>query len=380
MSRPSLPTLWSDEAVAPLCLGCADCPDQPICGGLYISGGNTFNCLSACCGRPTDCNYVCRRNSDFVDRVQEVGGFSLATIPRARELAFPVLAPIVTHIYHGSKRNSPFKVPVVSLSLYDVLDMRRGLARFRDRSSLLQHFRLAADTKILLSGTDEDEPLEAWWKLGDRRIGAIHTLKGLGVSCVTSPNYSTFADIPRWDNLHSIRRIAITWEEFISAGIPAALHVNARTDRDWSNWADFISERPEVTAIAFEYATGAGWKERMAWHTAKLVGLTQRVGRTFRVVIRGGLPVIPQLEATYRAVSYIDTTSFMKTIKRQKAFLDAGVLRWSKNRDPKQAFLDELLAHNAALVEHHVSRSTISRTVQDNEQRTETTNPFKRAS
>lgn len=50
---------------------------------------------------------------------------------------------------------------------------------------------------------------------------------------VTTPNYSLSIDQPRWDDLHSLKRIAIVHEEFLNEGLPAALHVNARTDKDW---------------------------------------------------------------------------------------------------------------------------------------------------
>jgi hypothetical protein len=91
-----------------------------------------------------------------------------------------------------------------------------------------------------------------------QRRDAIRALRSLGVTLVTTPNFSLFIDQPRWDDLHSQKRIMIVHEEFLSEGLPAALHVNARTERDWERWTEYIAARPELTHIAFEFATGAG--------------------------------------------------------------------------------------------------------------------------
>ncbi|MGH7268007.1 MAG: hypothetical protein ACREMB_24585 [Candidatus Rokuibacteriota bacterium] len=86
------------------------------------------------------------------------------------------------------------------------------------------------------------------------------------MALVTTPNFSLFADQPCWDDLHSIKRIALVHEEFLSEGLPAALHINARTDQDWERWRAYVAVRPEVTHIAFEFATGAGRAERIKWY------------------------------------------------------------------------------------------------------------------
>jgi hypothetical protein len=54
-------------------------------------------------------------------------------------------------------------------------------------------------------------------------------MRSLGVTLVTTPNFSLFIDQPRWDDLHSQKAVMIAHEEFLSEGLPAALHVDART-------------------------------------------------------------------------------------------------------------------------------------------------------
>ena len=54
----------------------------------------------------------------------------------------------------------------------------------------------------------------------------------------------------------------------ISEGLPAALHVNARTEHDYARWGELIADRQEIEILAFEFATGCGRGERIDWHVA----------------------------------------------------------------------------------------------------------------
>ena len=108
---------------------------------------------------------------------------------------------------------------------------KNGRLKCPDDAVLRKRFRLAADVPVILSATAKDHFIEAWWNLGlARRKEVICALRDLGVSSVTTPNYSLFTSQPRWDDMHSMKRIALAWEEFQNAGMPAALHVNARCE------------------------------------------------------------------------------------------------------------------------------------------------------
>jgi hypothetical protein len=173
-----------------------------------------------------------------------------------------------------------------------------------------------------------DPPLERWWSLSDARRPAIRALRDLGVQLVTTPNYSLFTDRPRWDDMHSMKRIAIVHEEFLSEGMPAALHVNARTEKDWDRWTKYIADRSEVTHIAFEFGTGAGWATRTAWHAGQLAKLAVSVGRPLHLVMRGGNTVLPKLAAAFADVTMLDTNIFMKTKSRQRAVVSRKVKKF----------------------------------------------------
>ena len=86
-----------------------------------------------------------------------------------------------------------------------------------------------------------------------------------------------------------MKRIALSWAEVMGLGVPAALHLNARTDHDYARWTKFVAERPEVTMVAFEFATGAGYSERLEWHVDRLCALASAAGHELTLIVRGGL-------------------------------------------------------------------------------------------
>jgi hypothetical protein len=228
-----------------------------------------------------------------------------------------------------------------------VVHRENGQARYSTSKDLAKAFGIASTVPVILTGTATDRPLERWWSLGTSRRDRIRALQALGVALVTTPNYSLFIDQPRWDDLHSMKRIAIVHEEFLSEGLPAALHVNARTERDWSRWAEFIATRSEITHVAFEFGTGAGWARRTEWHTAQLIQLAKAVGRPLHLVVRGGSKVLPDLASAFGRVTFLDTSVFMKTKSRQRAVVQpSGTVAWEASPTQESETVDKLLAEN----------------------------------
>ena len=243
-------------------LGCHVCLDRPICGGIHPRVAY-YDCLQLCCGTPGECDRVCRNNPDFVNRVREVGRFDLKSVPRSNILESPSLPNVVPVIYHHAKCMLPIRSSFVALPLSCMFERRTGRPRFTTQDELYEKFGIYPDMKVMLTGTDRDGPLERWWSLGeDLRRTIIRAIKASGVALVTSPNYSLFVDRPRWDDLHSIKRIAITHAEFLSEGLPAALHVNGRMEHDFRRWTSYISDRPEISHIAYEFTTGTARADR----------------------------------------------------------------------------------------------------------------------
>lgn len=343
--------LWHDsERYAPS-LGCHGCPEQLLCGGLAIRR-NIFSCLDFCCNAPERCDVVCRHHPDYALRVREVGGFDLNTISRTTPLTPPSLPAVIPMVFRRTSRVRPFAPPAAALSLYQLFHRRTGQLRFSTRDDLLTGFGLAANTRLVLTGTDQDPPIEGWWKLSGRRRSIISQLRAMGVSLATTPNYSLFIDQPRWDDMHAMKRIGLVHEEFQSEGLPTALHVNARTETDVKRWTDYIGNRPEITHVAYEFATGTGWARRQEVHADWLAGMARAVGRPLYLIIRGGVDVLPVLASAFTQVSIVETSIFMKTMKRRRAVIDTtGALKWEAALTQSGTPIDALLAENFATVE-----------------------------
>jgi hypothetical protein len=347
-----LPTqrLWHDEGRHAPAMGCHSCPDKTTCGSINVESA-VFDCLRFCCNNPAGCDSVCRNNpEEFVRRVREIQGFSLENIPRSAVLDCATLPPIVPIIFHGNKRTKPFAGSgTLCLPFYKIIDTRTGFPRFTSADSLRDNYRIARDSAVILTGTSTDSFLERWWTLGSDRLQAIRALRLLNIGLVTTPNYSLFTDQPRWSDMHSMKRIGIVHQEFLGESLPAALHLNARTDRDWERWREFIEDRPEVTHVAFEFGTGAGWAGRMKWHVDQLEKLARFVNRPLNLLLRGGLMVLPRLANAYASVTLLETSTFVKTIQRKVAVpADDGVLRWRHAPTKPGELLDDLLSDNWA--------------------------------
>lgn len=341
---------FDNPAANPSCLGCSACSDLPTCGGLHVRAA-AFDCLAYCCRKPAECDNICVRNpSAFVDRVHEIGGFALDNVPRAPHLSHVEFPRTIPLLYHGGSRMERFAPAVVALPLFALINRSDGSVKFTSRAELLNHFRIADSTRVVLSGTDKDAPLERWWGYGDGRLAALEHLLHLGIEIITSPNYSLFSNAPRWTDMHSMKRIAITWQEIVSTGIRGALHANARTMQDWRRWRDFIGERDEINCIAFEFATGAADPTRMDWHADQLCRLADEVKRPITLFVRGGTGVLSKLGGSFDQVCLIDPRPFMKAIHRQEAVRRSdGTLGW-RSAAGTTRLVDSLLAHNASAV------------------------------
>ncbi len=344
MGKPqsNLANLWNIPGDT-MSLGCHSCPDRAHCGGQTQSGG--FDCLEHCCQRPECCNIVCPNSSAYVDRYREIRGFAL-DIPVARKVDPPRLPSFVPLIYHGSARNSLLSVPAAALKLYRFA-RRNGDCPFESREAVDSEFKLGSQARIILSGVADDDEVERWWDLETQgRVQAIKNLHRAGVSMVTTPNCSVIANRPRHDDMHSIKRIGQMFHEFVSEGVPAALHVNGRAEHDFARWAEFIVKHPEVTHIAYEFTTGTAHLQRMIQHRDWLCQLARSVGRRLGLVVRGGSRILPDLCRSFD-VTFVDASAFSMAVKRHRAELHpSGGIKRVPNPLPSGHPIDALLADN----------------------------------
>lgn len=331
----------------PVSLGCKPCLELGVCGGLQTAEG-LHNCLSFCnCMDPSECPYVCpRKLEDFLNREREIGGFTLANIARAPALQFPTLPGVTPHIYGRSHRTKRLSAAAISVPLNKLFYRKTGLPKYRSKVEVADAFGFDPNASLIINGVSEDQPIEDYWfHRKATRLADCFAL--LEPALITVPNYSVFTNVPRWDDLYSIKRIAICWSEFMIAGVPASLHLNARTDMDWKRWTEFIGNNPEVRSVTFEFATGAAHKDRADYHVEKLIGLAGAVNQDLQLLIRGGLRYLRQLDAAFAECVFIDTGSYVKTIKRRKLDWTPGRKKyWRSAKTEKAEPLDDLLVHN----------------------------------
>ena len=328
-------------------LGCVGCVQFSQCGGLSVEE-RIFDCLALCCGVEASCTQMCPNAAErFVGQTREIGGFGFENVPRTPILGYRASDDVAELIYHGSKRAERLTADIVALRLADLVDFRNGMAKYKSHEQLLEFFKLSKSARLIVSGVDHDRSIEPWWTLGEARRPIIDDLRNLGIELITAPNFSVVLDVPRSDNLHSMKRIALTFAEFQRAGIPCALHPNGRTERDFARWATFITGRPEVEVLAYEFITGPGLKARRQFHIDMLVMLAKSAKRPLDLVIRGDPRVMAALRPYFRNVIYIDTTAFVKTMKRREAERLANhLLDWNAVPTLPSELLDKRLQHN----------------------------------
>ena len=154
-------------------------------------------------------------------------------------------------------------------------------------------------------------------------------------------------DIPRHVDLHAIKRTGLVHWEFLDEGLPCALHVNGRSETDFRRWGAFVRARPEITHLAYEFTTGSSRAARRPIHVDWLIGVARAAGRPLDLIVCGGLEVLPKLTVAFNRVTVLETWSFMKTMKRQRAVQRTdGSLRWRRSPTPIGAPLDDLFGAN----------------------------------
>lgn len=337
-------------------LGCIACPEREICGGLQTSAP-AFDCLAHCdCADKATCEFVCAADPvRLAWRSLEVGGFDLTSIPAAPASAPVVLPDYVPVLYHRSKRVRPLVCPAVAIPLARLFSRKTGAPMVAGPAEAAGRFAYDRAALVLVDGVAADAPLETYWGKA-RAEGAVAALRALKPALVTVPNFSVFVDVPRWDNLHAMKRIAIGWHEFAAAGVPAALHLNARTDRDWDRWAEFLIAHEEIDTVAFEFATGGARRQRAEWYVEKLSMVAAAVPHGLRLVARGGLPYVARLRPCFEQVVYLDTSAFVRTCKRKLAFeRPDGRLGWDGAMTLLGQPLDDLLARNVSAMGRFVT-------------------------
>lgn len=307
-------------------IGCGNCLDHKQCGGLHLPNGTAMlTCMDLCrCPDQNECDLVCpKAPSRFTRRVHEVSGFSLDNIPHRGPLNLPKLPNVAPILEGRMSQRRPVEIDYAAIPLSRAVTGKGMAQRAKTAQELKLNHGVAPRKGWLLTGIEDDRYVERSWRLPKPKE-TFKALAQAGVIFATSPNYSLYADVPRHDNLHAVKRIAWTWYQMNEAGLPTALHVNARTDHDFDVWAQFVAARPEVTSIAFEFLTGAKPREDATRYIDRLTRLRQLVGRNLLLVVRGAAEYAKELEETYEQVLWLDAGPYFKAVHRQEPSMTSG--------------------------------------------------------
>lgn len=298
---------------------CPGCLDFEVCGGLRTAK-TPASCLSLCRCEPNakdHRNSVCTCDpKHLVQRKREVNGWGL-DVPKCEPHTPSRLPGFVPLIYGRSGRKQVLPKEAVAVPIHRVYNFRRGKLSFSSREQLIERFLVRQDSKLVLSAVHHDRTIEGYWSHG-RASGVAEALRDLRFDLITTPNFSVFADVQRWDNFHNMKRIAICWQELAASGNPTALHVNGRTEHDFRRWADFLIEHQEIASIAFEFQTGAASPARGEWCARNLCSIADKVARPLQLMIFAGLPHVPRLKKSFDDVVLVGAGPSMSAVHRKK--------------------------------------------------------------
>jgi hypothetical protein len=334
--------LFYDERY-PTGLGCLACPDHKICGGIKTA--TLYDCFALCCNDPKKCDYACPKDlENFMDHFQDIGGYTLENIPRVRKVSYPSVSSYIPLIYNSYSRQKELDCKVVAIQLSQLTDNKKKCIKFKTKQAVFANFGVNPDAELVITGVDEDVPLEKYWFLRQSKE-FFQDLKKLQPILVTSPNFSSFSNAPRTDNMFNLKRTAICWNELVSEGIPTSFHINARTPKDWERVFTFINERDELQSISFEFATL--YENRKDWYLEKLLELRNKLNRELQLVIRGGFDYLQILGSAYKNLVYIDTDAFVRSIRRRKMIATGKkTCSWISVASPDLFYVDELMIEN----------------------------------
>ncbi len=332
------------------CLGCHLCFLFDQCGGIYDVG--VFDCLDYCCGKPEKCPYTCPKSSRFVQIVRDTGGLAVNGNWDVSQRAGAGMPEYVPCIHHGSSRQAPLNVPIVVLPTFEVTPRKKPSGQmYESPEELRSAFKIATETRIVLSSIAEDGDLENFWRVKSARHLA-EKLALLSVDHIIAPNFSLQLRVPRFDNIANIRRSLLCAEELSRAGMSVIPYLGGVTQRDWDFWTDFMREHPTIRIVAKEFQTGAANVSVANWHIDQLLRLQDKLGRGLHLVAVGGRRHVREL-VRLSGVTLVNSDPFMKTCYRQ-LLLPSG--RWVPWPTSAGALLDEMLQINIMRYEEFVQR------------------------
>jgi len=342
----------------PVAATCKNCPIFDRCGGIQ-NGRPLMNCFDQFCCGDGSCDNVCLHHPKFEERLIEIGGLRFDNLSPLKQTALH-LPKYVPMIHHPYRRSKPLATPFVALDTYDLFRLKNGSYRTLADSpnAIRQHFRVAADSTVVLRGTAEDAELELYWSY--RNVSrTAEQIASLGISLAIGPNFSTFLDVPRTDALYNRKRQLLCLGELSDAGVSVAPHLSATMPSDWSFWRDYLRDNSSLQHVALNCQTGYKNPTEGRKAIERIKAIQESIGRSLSLILIGGGQYAPRLAGSFDRYTVIDSSAFFKTVYRRRLTQPSDDRRscddtWTLERQP----VDELLSHNVkAQLEWHESLS-----------------------
>ena len=328
---------------------CKECPFLADCGGLEgeaYDRGCFQRCVQHCQFKWCDMACPCL-HLRFAELIEDVGGLC---IPPRRSLLPCSLADLpyyIPHIEHGSRREAVLDALLVSVPLTALIrkNSRGGyVARYDTPESMRDGLRLSRGTAVIVSSIAPDQPLEDFWA-SHISEGTLGQLASLRLLAMTVPNFSFMLDVPRINSLYNLTRIFRMSERISDAGIATILHLQASTRHDWTRWARVLRDQPKSLCVAVEFQTGARRHETGSQYFAGLVGLQDQLGRPLHPFAVAGGCRMREFARHFKTFSVVDSTPFIKTMKR-RILSNPTSGGWRSYPTDAGQSLSALLSHN----------------------------------
>jgi hypothetical protein len=326
---------------------CHDCWLFDRCGGIVTEPSLFDNsCFAQFCCQRADCDLVCPYNRHFQRDMRELHGLRFENLPQVvqRAVELPWYIPLIHHRYC---HHQLLYWPVVALKTSDVVRRKRGRYRTvaQDAEGLRRAFRLAPATRVILRGTDVDPHLERYWEL--RRLeGVPERLARLGIDLAIGPNFSHFLGVVRTETLGNRMRQLLCLGEMQQAGLSPVPHLSAVEPADWRFWEWYLRDRPGIRVVAVEFETGNKNPTEGRKVIDRIASIQEAVGRRLHLLAIGGTQFTEYLAGRLEAFTLLDSTPFMKAVKRQVFDPNKPIRPWKKVRTERGQAIDPLIVHN----------------------------------
>jgi hypothetical protein len=274
------------------------------------------------CKDPNACDMVCPKAPQrYSRRLDEIGGFGFDNIPVRAFPAPPTISGYIPLVKGKVSNHRTLEMDYIAIPLTHAIKGRGLIQHAKTKAELIRDHGITPRKGWIVTGIEDDRQVERIWKLNNHRE-IFQGLKDAGVVLATVSNLSLYADCPRHDNLHAMKRIALLWFIMNDAGLPTALHINGRTDHDFERWAAFIERQYSITTIAFEFLTGAKPLDDANRYCERLIALARRVKRPLTLVLRSSLDIANRLRPEFHQLVWLSATPYIRTVKRHQAIQD----------------------------------------------------------